>query len=251
MNIYTYIPRILFTVSCRWIIGLVRFGQHLVYPTPPSISICDMPTFVLPGLGGWGDMTMGRPSYFELGERSTVLDTVGFARISVQANNAVEQIRRQYPTLSPTNPIHLVGHSMGAQSIMEIVTIEGMAGCIRSITLVSPCLKGFHRQTTLVNPQTLQLRGLLSRILTPLLRLITGSSFEREATGFSGRYTVMEDFGEPICTARTLHGLKIIARLGIPVLHLSTVRSMPVTVWGHTMHLPSFLRLCAQAHTLW
>lgn len=102
-------------------------------------------TFFVPGLGGFGS---GSAMYYLLPyfaglTNIDVVDVGPFSTNTQRADVLEQQIRKAYPQWSSENPINLVGHSMGCNTILELVSRKNVdPASIRTIVNLSPCLMG-------------------------------------------------------------------------------------------------------------
>lgn len=198
-------------------------------------------TFFVPGLLGYGnDSLMGRLFPYFAGISNIETVSVGPVNTTAtRARNLFTYIRHVYPEWSATNPINLVGHSMGCNTILAMVELDGVdPTSINGIVQISPCNLGvsstfrFGRHTHL-NYKCRIIVGILQIyewIVPVWIRrtLLIDTMLSSELRMFDDRAAlfILGDVGERHCRASTERVKRYLARHKIPLRTIVTCSSL-------------------------
>jgi pimeloyl-ACP methyl ester carboxylesterase len=116
-------------------------------------------TFFVPGIGGLGgSSSFGRlMPYYEGFRNIDIVDVGPFSSNKDRAKRLYKHIRNVYPTWSATNRINLVGHSMGCNTILEMLSLPSVdPRSINGMVYISPPCLGFANTNQIGRGQRLR-----------------------------------------------------------------------------------------------
>ena len=117
-------------------------------------------TFFVPGIGGFGKSSLlcRLIPYYDGLRNIDIVDVGPFSSNRDRAKRLYRHIINTHPTWSATNRINLVGHSMGCNTILEMLRLPGVdPGSINGVIYISPPGLGFGNTNKIGRGQRLRL----------------------------------------------------------------------------------------------
>ena len=188
------------------------------------------PTFVIPGLFGYGaDDTLSKIiPYMDLGPCVDTLQVGPVSSIGERMTRVQHSLRQRYPQLSPEHPIDLVGHSLGATTILALLAADPViARSVRRVVLVEGVLGGYHHNSKLMQRDTHTLHrwvwytfNAYIWIFHYVIETFSTDASTRILPGIDG--TFLTDSEPAMCRKICEQGLRAAHAAGVEVRILST-----------------------------
>ena len=236
----------MFETFTNWI------GTYILGTTDFETSGVHSRTFFIPGVGGFGGSSLlGRLlSYFNGFRNIDIVDVEPLSSNIDRAKCLYEHIRHVYPTWSATNRINLVGHSMGCNTILEMLRLPGVdPRSINGMVYVSPPGLGFGNTNKIGKRQ--RLRPLFRFIVLVIMtyeylvpewvrrNILFHTMLPPGVCWYSGQVdtTLVPDLDELACTALYRRNLPYVLEHKIPLKLIKT--SATVQVLDGTYMIPA------------
>ena len=209
-----------------------------------SLFVPSYHTIVVPGLFGYGtDDPLSRfIPYMDLGPNVHTLQAGPFSSLDDRVTRIRHTLRKNYPQMSPENPVDLVGHSLGANTVLALLASDpSLALSVRRVILIGGVLGGYHQyskisqqgKATMLVWYTISIFTWICDHVLPIIETFSGDASVRAFPATQG--TLVCDALPIVCQARCLEGFRAAHAAGVEIRILST--STTIDVYGG-YHLP-------------
>jgi hypothetical protein len=216
-------------------------GTYIFGATDFEKSGVHVRSFFVPGIGGFGGSSLLSrlmPYYGDLRNIETV-DVGPFSSNRDRANRLYKHIINVYPTWSATNRINLVGHSMGCNTILEMISLPGVdPGSINGMVYISPPGLGFGNTNAFGRGQ--RLRPLFRLVVLLILtyeylvpewvrsNILLHTMLPHEVCWYSGQVdtSIVPDVDELACTDLYSRHLPYVVEHKIPLKLITTTATV-------------------------